>query len=328
MTDFIDGLEEDLVDAAARQDRARGAAAGVRRRRLSGRTLGLIAVGLVAGGTATAAVVTGGSEPSAPLRGTLVDGERGYRVAVAPALRAGSIGWCTEITFRRGDRTLTRGNGCFASPAAAPPLLLGGLGIFGKDGGLNVTIVTSDVEVVRIGERRIRTVRNPAIPFGWRVAVTRAPAPDSPTDDPTLGPPLAERPDGTTVSPAVTQGVDQLRGRVVRADDRTPRCTLGRAAGFEAVQPRVVRGRQSAGATTATEPAYLSCAATTFRVAGTRRRIVAAILEPARSKSRVGSPGSYGLSVRGLDGAWVVASGGRPDDRARLLDRLRPAYRR
>jgi len=334
MTDFIEGLQDDLVDAARRQQQARNAAVGARRR-VSGRTLAVTAAGLVLAGSATAAIIGRDSEPSKPLAGPLAaESARDYRVEVQPDLRAGQVGWCIGLILRRSGITKTRGSGCFGSPTGRPPLLLSALGIYGREIGITVALATSDVPVIRLGARRVRTRADSSVPFGWRAAVQLLPgqAPADPGQAPAnpglAGVPVAENAEGTPLPIRVlTENVRGTPTRKVSASDRKPRCSLGTAEGFEAIYTRAAIARPDTDATPATYPSYFSCTYTTFRVRGGRARLTAAILEPAPSVGPVAAPRARGLAVSPLRDAWLVVTGGNAEQRRALLTRLHPRVR-
>ncbi|HEX4345106.1 MAG TPA: hypothetical protein VHZ31_06045, partial [Solirubrobacteraceae bacterium] len=131
MTDFIEGLERDLVDAAERLTRTRRTAAIARRRRLPGRGLAIAVAALAVAGSATAAVVRLATQPSKPLTGA-IGASRAYAVSLAPDLRAGQAGWCGGVRYSSGGRTTSGGTGCAPPRAAGGAIVVAGLGGVGE----------------------------------------------------------------------------------------------------------------------------------------------------------------------------------------------------
>jgi hypothetical protein len=200
MTDFIDGLERDLVAAAGRQSEeaplaaghtARGRNAGLggpaacNRRRLRGRRgLAVALAGLLVAGTAAAAVVSLDAEPSKPLAGpvkTSAPNARAYAISLLPEFRAGNAGWCSSLRFSTGGRTTSSGMGCGPARAAGGNMIAGGGVQFSRD-NVQYVIATARVRAVRFGDDGpvVATETDPALPYDWRyaVAVVRRPRVD------------------------------------------------------------------------------------------------------------------------------------------------------
>lgn len=215
MTDFIDGLERDLVDAARRDHHARRAAAPSRRWRFTGRGLALALATLVLAGSATAAVVGLTAAPSKPLAGP-VDAAKpsaqAYAVSLLPDLRPGQAGWCSVVRFSTGGRFNGAGMGCGPARAAGGAQIAGG-GMYGNGESLQYVVVTARTRAVRFDERTLVATRSdPSLPYGWRYAVAvtgpvpalAAPSIEPPaTGTPVPGPvPSRTTPGATPAAPA------------------------------------------------------------------------------------------------------------------------------
>lgn len=325
MSDFIDGLERDLVEAARRQGEARRTAAAVRRRRLPGRGLAVAVAALVVAGSATAAAVKLTAQPSKPLAGA-VDATHRYVVSLGLDLRAGHAGWCGSIRYS------TAGRSRFAATGCGPPRAAGGSSIAGGAVGVGQTIqflvVTARVRAVSFRDGRLVATRpDTTLPYGWRYAVASqkplsakrrfvAPAPAVLLDE-----------DGNELRAAThaDQPYRAARSRAVTKSDPARRCVIGGADGYRAGYARVALGmprlpRRIAGR------AFASCAYTVFHTVAERSHLTATILLDAqRPSARAAAlPPVPGLSGRRLGRGWLVVSGGDAEQRARLLARLTP----
>lgn len=346
MNDFVDGLEQDLVDAARRQSRARRAAAGIRRRRVPGRGLAIALCALLVAGTATAAVIGLRTEPTKPLAGPIDDANpsaRAYAISLVPDLRAGQAGWCGVMRLTKQGRLVSSGAGCGPLRAAGGSQIVGG-GIYGRREEIAYAVVTENVAAVRFAKRTVVATRSdPRLPHGWRYAVAVLPAKPPPAPAPPAGSnarttapaPVPTRPfvpvsldaDGNELA-ATTPADDRSRGarsRPVTRADPARRCVIGRAdgyiAGYRRValgSPRVPRRIEGRGFTT--------CAVTVFHTEERRGGLKAAILLDAHDPSVRAAPlpRTPGLSGRRLGPGWLVVYGGSASQRDDLLSRLRP----
>jgi hypothetical protein len=189
MKDPYQVLRAELVSAAARADAKSG------RRRLSwwpgrSRPVSLILAALVICGSAAAAVVSLTGSPSQPLTGQVpgriaggsnsnlpsVAGYR-YRIAMTPALDAGSGGWTASISYFNPRTGVSGGgeSGGGGYPTRANPVFQGtGLNVAepGQHGDQVGFVVTGPtVAAVRVGSRTIRTFTSSQLPIGDRAAV-------------------------------------------------------------------------------------------------------------------------------------------------------------
>ncbi|HEY1538590.1 MAG TPA: hypothetical protein VGF63_04265 [Solirubrobacteraceae bacterium] len=327
MTDFIEGLERDLVQAADRLTRTRRTAAIARRRRLPGRGLAIAVAALVVAGSATAAVVRLATQPSEPLAGP-IGASRAYAVSLAPDLRAGQAGWCGGVRYSSGGRTTSGGTGCAPPRAAGGAIVVSGLGGVGETIRFAITIPSA--RAVRFaGAMAVATRGDRTLPYGWRYAVaTRKPPSDARRPGPSsFAAPIALAADGRKL-PATTQadrGTGGGSSRLVTGAAPARRCVIGGARGFAAGYARVavrlphlpsrIEGR-----------AFASCAYTVFHVPGSHAHVTAAILLDAqRPSSRAAAlPPVPGLDGHRLGRGWVVASGATAARRRSLLARLHP----
>jgi hypothetical protein len=291
MTDFLDRLEQQLVDAVERNvrtedrriapSRATHARWKIWRGRRQPLVVLLLALALVAGSAAAAVLVL---TKSRPLSGTLARGPLSaarlptrYRISVFPYMTVGWSGWCSNIAFQtRHGRTINYG-GCGPVETSGSPFLAGGL--FGGPGGVyDYEVLTDAVAAVRFSNGRTVIPRNdPRLPQGTRGLFAVFPAY------------AASRPGGTPVpppNPPTEQWLD-ADGRVL------PMPLVTRATAVERLQVRSVNPRQPGSASCAVrfhalagltplgevaaspvpwprrQPgAFLSCANATFRLAG------------------------------------------------------------
>jgi hypothetical protein len=324
MTDFVDGLERDLVEAARRQAQARRTAAAARRRRLPSRGLGVALAALVLAGSAAAAAVKLSAEPSKPLAGAVSDARPSageYAVSIVPDLRAGHAGWCGVVSRSQDGRPIGSGMGCGPARAAGASQIAAG-GSFGGSASIEYAVVTAAVRAVRFGTTIVSTRRDPTLPHGWRYAVTthgttRADAPA-----------IAQLDAAGRELPATTPADDRSRGgrsRLVTRARPAGRCAIGSAPGFVAGYARMALGMPRIPPRIEGR-AFASCAHTVFHERGTRGGLTAAILLDAqRPTARAAAlPAVPGLSGRRLGRGWIVVYGGDDSRRARLLDRLAP----
>ncbi|MEJ7824856.1 MAG: hypothetical protein WKF48_05480, partial [Solirubrobacteraceae bacterium] len=333
MTDFIDGLECDLVDAAARQSLSRRTAAAVRRRRFSGRGLAVTAAALVVAGAATAAVVSTTGQPSKPLAGPVREAApnaRVYAISLHPDLRAGQAGWCASTRFTIEGRSTSSGTGCGYARATGGNLIAAS-GVdytHGDTDAVEFAIVTSRVRTVRFADRRLVATRSDrALPYRWRIAVkvARNLGP-GPTFRPGAKPPPAPVPldEAGTPLPGLTPADHRQRGarsRLVTRAEPARRCVIGRAEGFRVGYARVAQGSPRLAARLEGR-AFFSCASTVFHTADERSHLTAAILLDALDpKTAAGDlPPSPKLSGRRLGPGWIAVHGGTAQERARLLN--------
>jgi hypothetical protein len=311
MTDFLDRLEQQLIEAVERNGRTEDRPIGPRRptrarwRIWRGRRqpiiVLLLAVVLVAG-SATAAVLV--LTKSRPLSGALARGPLSaarlptrYRISVFPYMAVGWSGWCSNIAFQtRHGRTINYG-GCGPVETSGSPFLAGGL--FGGPGGVyDYEVLTDAVAAVRFSNGRTVIPRNdPRLPLGTRGLFAVFP------------PYAASRSGGTPVpppNPPTEQWLD-ANGRVL------PMPLVTRATAVERLQIRrinlrqpgtascVVRFHALAGLTPLVEVvarpvpwprrqpgAFLSCANATFRLAG--ETLAVAVLVDAADPARPAPP--------------------------------------
>jgi len=358
MTDFMDGLEADLVEAARRENDAGRAAASSRRRRVTGRGLALGLATLVLAGSATAAVVGLTAEPSKPLAGPVRDGApsaRTYAVSLLPDWRAGQAGWCAQLRVVRGGGSIGTGTGCGPARAAGGSQIVAG-GAIGDLQSIKYAVVTARTRAVRFDERTlVATRRDPSLPYGWRYAValvdtpaaerpsavgimptpggpsaatrtTRAPATSHPKP-PKPFMPVQYDAQGNEL-PATTRADDHSRqGRSRRVTEARParRCVIGGAEGYVAGYARVQTSRPKS-APRIEGRAFGSCAYTVFHPKHKPGGLTAAILlDSHHPRARAAAlPRTPGLSGRRLGPGWIVVYGGSAADRQRLLERLRP----
>lgn len=334
MTDFIDGLERDLVDAAARQSMARRTAVAVRRRRFSGRGLAVTAAALALASSATAAVVGLTAEPSKPLAGPVAatgPQKREYAISLSPDLRAGAAGWCASTRFTTASRSVSANAGCGYARATGNLIAAAPVDYVNRaENAVRFAIVTSRARAVRFADRRVVATRpDRTLPYGWRIAVMVARGP-GPTFRPGADPPPAPVPldEAGTPLPGLTPADRRQRGarsrRVTRADP-AHRCVIGRADGFRVGYARVAQG--SARLAPQLEGrAFFSCAYTVFHTADERSKLTAAILLDALDPKTAADelPPSPKLSGRRLGPGWIAVQGGTALQRARLLNALHP----
>ncbi len=343
MTDFVDGLEQDLVDAARRQATSRRAAAGIRRARLPGRGLALALGAMLVAGSAAAAVVGLNAEPSKPLTGPVSDAKlsvRAYAISLLPDLRAGEAGWCGLMRVTSSGRFFGAGMGCGPARGAGAAQIVGG-GVYGKGEAIEYTVVTSNVAAVRFDKRTtVATRTDPTLPYGWRYAVAVVPSGTLPAPAPPAGsdavasPPTPGRDLTAPVAldaaghelPATTHADDHSRGAGSRAVTRAEparRCVIGRAPGYIAGYARVALGTPRVPPRTEGR-AFAACAVTVFHTHAPRSGLKAAILLDAHRPSELAAalPRTPGLSGRRLGPGWLVVYGASASRRADLLSRL------
>ncbi len=319
--DPFDALRTELVGAAARQRASRRRVVGRRR------TAALGLAVLAAGGTATAAVVTGTAEDSAPLTATLASSpsSRAYAISIGPDLRAGAVGWCTVTRYTARGRSTGAGTGCGGAAGAGSGFVAGGFGTFGG-GVLRQAIVTRRVAaVVFPGNRRIVPRADPRLPFGWRAAVLYEPGSRFDPTRPAFE--AYEGVDGRSIPGPAAQHVFShgTASRKVTTARPAGRCVIGTARGL-----RVVKARVAVGVPTVPrleDPAFFTCAETVFRRReGGRTRLRAAILRDAEDPAARAAalPRAPGLSGRRLGPGWLVVAGGTAAERRRLLAALDP----
>jgi hypothetical protein len=130
---------------------------------------------LLAGGTATAAVIT--LTRSQPLTGTLAHGPSGtgrthYRISVFPYMAVGWSGWCSSVTFERSHNREATEYGC--SPVESSGALLDGAHEFGAQAGsYSYGIVSASVASVHSPDGRVIVpVASPTLPAGMRAYFT------------------------------------------------------------------------------------------------------------------------------------------------------------
>lgn len=354
MTDFIDGLERDLVAAAERQaPPARAAAAttaaGSTRgpRRLRGRRgLAVALTGLLVAGTAVAAVVTLNPEPSKPLAGPVEDGApkaRAYAISLLPEFRAGSAGWCSSVRYSTGGRITSSAMGCGPPRAAGGNMIAGGFGL-GRTENVQYVITTARVPAVRFGDRVVATQTDPALPYGWRFAVVIVPGagidigpsapgkPSTPSSQavqravPAAQPALLD--EAGRPLPGITPADRAYRGarsRVVTRAAPAQRCVIGRAEGFALGYARVAQGTPRTAARLEGR-AFASCAYGVFHRPGKRGAMTVMILLDARHPTRKAAdlPPTPGLDGRRLGPGWLAVYGASAGERAKLLAHLHP----
>lgn len=339
MTDFIDGLERDLVDAAQRQQRARRAAAEIRRRRLdplrSRRGLAACFAALLVAGSATAAVISHDPEPSKPLRGAVppaspaTESAREYAISMSPDLSAGAVGWCTTITFSDAARPVATGMACGPARSASGLVMAGGRLVVGRELLLDFVVTPGDVPVVRMPNgRRIITRRDGSLPADWRAAVTLARGNLNKARG-SFKPPVPEDASGRPLvdsrSPSSFTG--RAATRRVSPGDRSAPCGLGPAPnGFRAQTARIAIGRPRVPAQVA-GPLYLSCAQTRFAGSGHHGALMAAVLVPANRTPALPRPQGTAMSSRRIRHGWLVVQGTPTAQRLRLLNALSPHAR-
>lgn len=228
MSDYFDRIERHLLDAVERGARRAPGAAGplrrqaaaARRRLHIGRRPGLLAVAgalLISGSAAAAALL--GAQHSRPLSGVVppyhVKGDTisvagsHYEIVLTPALRAGTIGWCSMILYRDVGH-MHAGFGSGACGNDAPSI---GIAIFGSEGGgneegLRYELTSPQVAAVRIAKGpTVLTRGGQGLPYGFRAAVFQVGPQDTPHDGPLKVTPLdaSQKP----VPTAGQQGIPQ-----------------------------------------------------------------------------------------------------------------------
>jgi hypothetical protein len=159
------------------------------------RALTLLAfMALLTGGAAAAAVLLGGTHPSAPLAGALPEprrslGPTSYRIGVTPDIAGGHVGWCDQVDFTTRERSLGHGHferlygggagGCGRGPTVAEPFIdadvvSGSGGREGRHFSYQVAyyLTAPQVAAVRASPTlTILTRPEPRLPDGYRVAV-------------------------------------------------------------------------------------------------------------------------------------------------------------
>ncbi|HEV3322760.1 MAG TPA: hypothetical protein VG147_11315 [Solirubrobacteraceae bacterium] len=158
------------------------------------RALALLAFMALLTGGAAAAVLLGGTHPSAPLAGVLPEprqslGPTSYRIGFAPDISGGHVGWCDQVDFTTRERSLGRGHferlygggasGCGRGPTVAEPFIdadvvSGSGGREGRHFSYQVAYYLTAPEVAAVRASPMLTILTrpePRLPNGYRVAV-------------------------------------------------------------------------------------------------------------------------------------------------------------
>lgn len=364
MTDFIDGVEQDLVDAARRRSRERRSVITRLRRRAPRRGIAITVAALFVAGSAMAAVVSLTAQPSRPLAGPVNEAKptaRSYAIALLPSLLTGQAGWCTTLRLSTGTRLTMGGMGCGPARAAGGNMIAGG-GASGSGPNIEYVVATSKTRAVRFSDGQLVLTRSdPTLPYDWRFAV----AVTAGRPQPTIGPPAATprtaqpetmpgtdpakpRPDSPrSTSPAAppmsapvlldahgrdlastTHADDHSRGartrRITRAQPAA-RCIIAAASGYRISIAQVALGHARV-APRLEGRAYFTCARTLFRSPGSHTTLNALILLDASNPQQRAAalPHTPGLSGRRLGPGWLAVYGGQKRQRADLLRQLQP----
>ena len=359
MSDFIDGFERDLVDAATRRAHRRRSAITRFRRRAPRRGLAIAIVALLAGASATAAVVTLTAEPSRPLAGAVDEAKpsaRSYAITLLPSLQTGHAGWCTILRLSSGDRLTSAGMGCGPARAAGGNMIAGG-GAFGPRQNIEYVVATSRTRAVRFSDGQLVATRSdPRLPYGWRFAVAvtagrpqppltspatattprsganasrpqSAPRRNTPPARPLMSAPVLLDARGHQLA-STTRADNHARGaRTRRVTQAQPaeRCIIGTASGYRVSAAHVALGHARIPPRLEGR-AFFTCARTDFRIAGSRTTLNAMILLDAVSPQQRAAalPPTPGLSGRRLGPGWLAVYGGNAEQRDALLRRLQP----
>jgi hypothetical protein len=286
--DPFDVLRDRLVEASRPR----------RRFRLVGPLAGVLVLG-----TSAAAAVTLKPHKSAPVKTAR------YQVEVMPDLTTGAIGWCVSMTMPGigGMR------GC--GPAGPPGShQLAGAGMVSARPGRSVLIAVVDerVATVAFGPRRVTPQADPAVPSGWRVAVSRGGS-----EFTTLLDKNGRRLDANTF-----RGRDPRGVKVDPDDPPDARCAIraSKLPGLRAVSARLLTDIKSRPAIS---PAYLTCATTVYYLG--KWRVRAAMLLDAADPDAPAPPlpPNRFLSARRQGPGWLVVFSARRTDREHVLAALR-----
>lgn len=362
MTDFIDGVERDLVDAATRRAHQRRSALTRFRRRAPRRGLAIAIVALLAAGSATAAVVTlTAAEPSRPLAGAVDDAKpsvRSYAITLLPSLQTGQAGWCTILRLSSGGEPTSGGMGCGPARAAGGNMIAAG-GAFGPRQNIEYVVATSNTRAVRFSDGQLVATRSdPTLPYRWRYAVaitagqpqpsvtppatatiprtgrgantSRAqatPRPNTPPSRPPMSAPVLLDAHGRELA-STTRADNHARGARTRRVTQTQpaeRCIIGTARGYRISTARVALG-EARVAPRLQGRAFFTCARTIFRNPRSRTTLNAMILLDARHPQHRAAalPPTPALSGRQLGTGWLAIYGGNAEQRNALLRRLQP----
>jgi hypothetical protein len=293
---------------------------------------------LLLGGSAAAAVLIAG-EPSRSLSGVVPPydasgnislGGGHYEITITPALKAGTIGWCTSIHYRdvpslRAEGGEFGGGGCGAgTPAVGSPL-------FAPDGsqerGLWYVLAAPQVAAVRVANGpTVLTRADARLPRGFRAAVFEIPAKAFAHGFPRL---TALDASGRAIPGSFYESPPKEPARYWQYPQRQPqgRCPLtarrgsGVHAGLGEVLTAIVPDPGIIG------HAYLSCTEVGFRFHATW--LTAAVLLDAKHPGALpavlpdmrpvpGAPGVFdrssaslpeGIAARRVGNAWLVVKG-------------------
>jgi hypothetical protein len=339
MSDYFERIEAHLLDAVEREARMRrGRSRRVSLKRPRRASL-LVAVVLLLGGSAAAAAVLIAGERSRSLSGVVPPydasgnvslGGGHYEITITPALKAGTIGWCTSIHYRdvpslRAEGGEFGGGGCGAgTPAVGSPL-------FAPDGsqerGLWYVLAAPQVAAVRVANGpTVLTRADARLPYGFRAAVFEIPARAFSHGFPRL---TALDASGRAIPGSFYESPPPEPARYWQYPQRQPqgRCPLtarrgsGVRAGLGEVLTAIVPDPGIIG------HAYLSCAEVGFRFHATW--LTAAVLLDAKHPGAPpaalpdmrpvrGAPGVFdrtsallpeGITARRVGDAWLIVKG-------------------
>jgi len=364
MTDFIDGVEQDLVEAARREARERRSVITRLRRRAPRRGVAITIAALFVAGSATAAVVSLSARPSRPLAGPVNDAKpsaRSYSIELLPSLLTGQAGWCTILRLSTSTRLTMSGMGCGPARAAGANMIAGG-GVGGSGANIEYVVATSKTRAVRFGDGQLVATRSdPLLPYDWRFAVavtagqpqTTIPPPavaqttgqpeSRPAADPAKPQPKTPRTSAAAAplmsAPVLLDAHGRELASTTRADDhsrgaRTRRitraqpaakCIIGAASGYRVSIARVALGHADI-APQLEGRAFFTCARTLFRSRGSHITLNAMILlDAVNPQHRAAAlPATPGLSGRRLGTGWLAVYGGTRRQRAELMGHLQP----
>jgi hypothetical protein len=360
VNDYLTGLERALTDAAVREygTPARRPASRRPLRRLPG--LALVAIVLVLGATAAAAIVVFGVRGSAPLRGAVPSLRiLHYDVALIPDIEAGDAGWCSFPSFSIAGRPRPESGGGSCSPAGPPGaaiLLAGGeplsnnIRLLGSahrtlsqaegEVSLFYAVVTRPVAAIRLRRGLIvRAQPGPQLPDGWKGVIAFVTGQLDPVALDQAGRVLRETGAPAQLARSGTVPYTSASARRAPCSIDPPRTSFVTAT-WQVLATRVPALGRSVGA-----EVLFSCARSWYSVRGSSTALSAAILLGARNP-RARAPALPGLAptstagvytedggssgpilARRVGRAWLIVQGFSVQHDRELLEQLHPRGR-